>query len=258
MPGRLPPLLFVHGIHAGAWVFDRWLRWFGDRGHAVHAIDLRGHGTSPLPSDVRPGAVRFEHYVDDASAAAARLGRPIVVGHSMGGLVAQVLTERELVAGAALVSPAPPRGITVITAKLLQYQLADLPTVLRGRVLEPSWPAMRDLALNRVTDGERQSIFERLGPESGTVARQLSLTGIPVDARRVRCPLLVLSGDRDLYIPLSRARLVAARYRAPLRVLPGRGHMMMVEPGWEEAAAEIERWAVDRFVAAPGALAVRP
>lgn len=246
MSGHLPPLLFVHGIHAGAWVFDRWLRWFRDRGHDVHAIDLRGHGASPLPADARLGAVRFEHYVEDASEAAARLGRPIVIGHSMGGLVAQVLAERALVAGATLVSPAPPRWITVITPKLLQYQLVDLPTVLLGRVLDPSWPAMRDLALNRVADGERRTLFERLGPESGTVARQLSLTGIPVDARRVRCPLLVLSGDRDLYVPLSRARLVAARYGAPLRVLADRGHMMMVEPGWEEAAGEIERWIVGR------------
>lgn len=237
-----PPLLFVHGIHAGGWIFDRWLEWFGARGWHGEALDLRGHAGAPLPDGTPLGRVRFREYVDDACAAAGRLGRPVVIGHSMGGLVAQALAERDAVAAAVLVSPAPPRGIPVISWQLLRYQLKDLPTVLLGRTLHPSWPAMRDLALNRIPTDRRRADFERLGPESGTVARQLSLTGVPIDRRRVRCPLLVVSGDDDGYVPLSRARKVAARYGAPLRVLPGRGHVMMREPGWDEAASEIASW----------------
>jgi non-heme chloroperoxidase len=237
-----PPLLLVHGIHAGGWIFERWLPFLRERGHDVCAIDLRGHGTAPLPPGTPLGAVRFRDYVDDAARAAAELGRPVVVGHSMGGLVAQALAERGVVSAAVLVSPAPPRGITVITPQLLRYQARDLPAVLAGRSLAPSWPAMRDLAMNRVAEGERRALFERLGPESGTVARQLSLTGVPVERTRVRCPLLVVSGDQDRYVPLSRARAVARRYAAPLTVLPGRGHMMMQEPGWEEALTVIGDW----------------
>jgi pimeloyl-ACP methyl ester carboxylesterase len=241
-----PPLLFVHGIHAGAWMFERWIPWFEARGYVARAIDLRGHGAAPLPSGTRLGAVRFRDYVDDAAEAAAGLGRPVVVGHSMGGLVAQALAERDAVAAAVLVSSAPPRGITVITPQLLRYQLRDLPAVLASRALFPSWAAMRDLALNRVAADERRLLFDRLGAESGTVARQLSLTGVPIDRRRVRCPLLVLSGDEDQYVPLGRARQIAARYGAPLVVLRGRGHMMMQEPGWDEAAASIEGWIAAR------------
>ncbi|HYD52680.1 MAG TPA: alpha/beta fold hydrolase [Gemmatimonadaceae bacterium] len=242
MTDTRPALLFVHGIHAGAWFFERWLSWFRDRGHRTVAVDLRGHGDAPLPPATRLGAVRFRDYVDDAARAAAPLGRPVVVGHSMGGLVAQALAERGLVSAAVLVSPAPPRWITVLTPQLLRYQIRDLPAVLASRTLHPSWPAMRDLALNRVPEGERRALFDRLGPESGTVAGQLSLTGVPIDARRVRCPLLVLSGDDDRYVPLGKARRVAAKYGAPLRVLPGRGHAMMQEPGWEEGAEAIARW----------------
>lgn len=237
-----PPVLLVHGIHAAGWIFERWLPVLDARGHRCRAIDLRGHGGAPLPSGARLGRVRFEHYVEDAYAAARALGRPIVVGHSMGGLVAQALAERDAVCAAVLVSPAPPRGIAVISPQLLRYQILDLPTVLLGRTLRPSWPAMRDLALNRVPDNERRALFERLGDESGTVGRQLALSGVPIDQRRVRCPMAVFSGDQDRYVPLSRARRIASRYDAPLTVFSGRGHMMMQEPGWEEVANALATW----------------
>jgi pimeloyl-ACP methyl ester carboxylesterase len=240
-----PPLVFIHGIHAAGWMFERWQPWFEDRGHRCLAIDLPGHGSSPLRDGTPLGKVRFEAYVDAASATARELGRPVVIGHSMGGLVAQALAERAVVSAAVLVSSAPPRGITVITLPLLRYQLRDLPTVLLGRTLHASWPAMRDLALNRVADAERRQLFERLGPESGTVGRQLSLTGVAIDRSRVRCPMLVVSGDADRYVPLSRASAIAHRYGAPLQVLPGRGHMMMQEPGWEEPASIIHEWIRD-------------
>jgi pimeloyl-ACP methyl ester carboxylesterase len=58
----------------------------------------------------------------------------------------------------------------------------------------------------------------------------------------VRCPTLVLAGDDDRFVPLSVARRVAKKYRVPLRIMPDRGHLMMREPGWAEAAAEIDRW----------------
>lgn len=242
MPAARPPLLFVHGIHAGAWMLEPWVSWFRARGYRCEAVDLRGHGSAPLPDGTPLGRVRFEAYVDDACDAAARLGRPVVVGHSMGGLIAQAMAERDAVAAAVLVSPAPPRGITVISPQLLRHQLKDLPTVLLGRTLHPAWDAMRQLAMNRMPVDDARADFARLGPESGTAARQLSLTGVPIDRRRVRCPVLVLSGDDDRYIPLSRARKIAARYDAPLRVLPGRGHVMMREPGWERPAELIAEW----------------
>lgn len=244
------PLLFIHGTHAGAWMFERWLPWFEARGHRCTAIDLPGHAGAPLPAGTTLGKIRFDAYVDRAQQAATALGRSIVIGHSLGGLVAQALAERDVVRGAVLVSPAPPRGIPVLGARMLVYQLRDLPSVLLGRTLHPSWPTMRDLVLNRVPPDERRALFERLGPESGTVSRQLALTGVRIDARRVRCPVLVIAGGEDLYIPPGRATRVARRYGAPLRVLPGRGHVMMQEPGWEEAAGVIADW-VDSLAHSP-------
>jgi pimeloyl-ACP methyl ester carboxylesterase len=54
--------------------------------------------------------------------------------------------------------------------------------------------------------------------------------------------MLVISGDDDRFIPLRVVRHIAARYGAPLRIARGRGHMLILEPGWEEIATWISEW----------------
>src|SRR4051794_30593432 len=85
-PSTKPPVLFIHGIFAGAWVFEGYQRLFAEHGYKTYALDLRGHGASP-PAPA-PGRVTVEEYVADAFEVARSLGRPVVIGHSMGGLIA--------------------------------------------------------------------------------------------------------------------------------------------------------------------------
>ena len=63
-----------------------------------------------------------------------------------------------------------------------------------------------------------------------------------MDRDRVTVPVLVIAGDADLFIPLARARRIAARYDAPIREAPGRGHMLIIEPGYEEICGWITEW----------------
>ena len=87
-------------------------------------------------------------------------------------------------------------------------------------------------------------------PESGRVARELSLGTVAVDAGRVRCPVLSVSAADDRFVPPGVGRRIADKYGAAYRVFPGHGHFMIWEPGWERPAGEIEQW-----VARGGALA---
>src|SRR5690606_34863146 len=77
-----PPVLFLHGIFAGAWCFAGWQRRFAEAGHASYALDLRGREGSRRVSDI--GRVSLRDYAADAMEAARMLERPFVVGHSMG------------------------------------------------------------------------------------------------------------------------------------------------------------------------------
>jgi pimeloyl-ACP methyl ester carboxylesterase len=239
------PLLFIHGLFAAGWMFEHWLGYFAQRGRPAYAVDLRGHGASDDVPD--RGRVALHELVTDARRAAGAVGRPlVVVGHSMGALVAQKLAELDPPAALILVSPAPPRGIPPLSLRLVVRQARYLPALLRSREFRVRRGDADDMILNRVPPADRAAAFSRFEPDSGRVGREIMLGAVAVDARQVRCPVLVLAGEDDRFIPLRVARRVAAKYRASLRVLPRRAHLMMQEPGWEEAAAEIERWLRER------------
>lgn len=232
------PLLFVHGLFAAGWMFERWMTYFAERGRAAYALDLRGHGASEPVADL--GRVRLGDYVDDALRATRALGNVVVVGHSMGGLVAQKLAELGAASAAVLVSPAPPRGIPLISLGLVLRQAKYLPALLRSREIRVQRADADAIIMNRILPDERPAVFARFQPDSGRASREMMLGAMAVDQRRVRCPILVFAGDDDRFIPLRVARRVAGKYRAPLHVLPGRAHLMMQEPGWPDAAGEIE------------------
>ena len=260
-PGTLPPVLLVPGLNAGAWVFERYQKFLLKQGYATYAINLRGRsGSRPVP-DI--GKVPFSAYVDDAIEVARAiavehvtlpaLGReapadaappsplPIVIGHSLGGLIAQRLAEEQLVRAAVLVCPAPPRGIPLLSWELVRRQPRYLPAMLSGQPLLPRFKDLTAVALNKVPPDERARMQGQFVADSGRAARDVML-GVPVDARRIRCPMLVVSGAEDRYIPPRIVRRIARRYRAPFREYFGHAHMMPVEPGWETPLREMEHW----------------
>jgi pimeloyl-ACP methyl ester carboxylesterase len=234
------PLLFVHGLFAAGWMFEQWSAYFAERGRAAYAVDLRGHGGSARVADL--GRVSLADYVDDALHVVRELGHAIVVGHSMGSLVAQRIAEMGAATAAVLASPAPPRGIPLLSLELVIREAKYLPAMLRSREIRVRRADADAMILNRVPPCGRAEIFARFQPDSGRAGREIMLGAVAIDARKVRCPVLVLAGTDDRFVPYRVARRVARKYNAPLRLLEDCGHLMMQEPRWSDAAAEIERW----------------
>lgn len=235
-----PPVLFVHGYFASATVFTEWLPLFASRGIPAYAVNLRGRAGSRPGTDL--GRASIDDFVDDAAAVARHLGSPVVLGHSMGGLIAQRLAERGEVRAAVLVSPAPPRGITVLSPRLAIKQLKYLPSILRSRPVVPHREDLREIVLNRVPPAQQSVLLDQLIPDSGRAGREMSISGVPVDRARVRCPIVVIAADDDRFIPMAIAQRVARRYGAPIHMLKDHAHMSVVEPGWQAVADLVERW----------------
>jgi non-heme chloroperoxidase len=235
-----PPVLFVHGIFVDAREWAGWLPFFASRGFPAYAVNLRGRAGSRPGTSL--GSASIEDYADDASEVARHLGMPAVIGHSMGGLIAQKLAERGVVRAAALITPAPPRGIILFTPKLAIKQFKYLPRVLTNRVIEPNLEDLRELAMNCAPRDLQDRALAEMIPDSGHAGRQMSLTGVPVDSSKVTCPMLVVAAEHDHFIPASIVARVAKRYHAPLRTIPGHGHIVVMEPGWESLADEIAAW----------------
>jgi pimeloyl-ACP methyl ester carboxylesterase len=235
-----PPVLLVHGYFADASAFEQWLPFLAARGFPAYAVNLRGRAGSGAGADL--GRASIEDFVGDATAVARHIGEPVVIGHSMGGLIAQRLAEAGLVRAAVLIAPAPPRGIVVLTPRVTAKQLKYLPWILTSRIVTPRREDLRQIVLNRVPAAQQEALLEQLIPDSGRAGRDLSITGVPVDARRVQCPMLVIAADDDRFIPKHIVERIAARYRATLLTMAGHGHMLIAEPGWEVVADVVVRW----------------
>ena len=146
-----------------------------------------------------------------------------------------------------MLSPAPPRGIPVLSLKLAIHQAKYMPAILTSRVVVPGRSDLKALVLNRMPESERDALLDLMVPDSGRAALQMSVLGVPVDRNRVKVPVLVIAGDEDRFIPESRGRRVAARYGARFLGAPGRGHMLVIEPGYEELCAWIAEWIRSTF-----------
>jgi pimeloyl-ACP methyl ester carboxylesterase len=235
-----PPILFVHGMFGGAWYFERYQTFFAARGYPAYAVNLRGHHGSRPVADL--GRVSVLDYVADATEAALRIGAPIVVGHSMGGLITQKLAEAGVARAAVLLCAAPPRGIPVTSLRLIGRQLKYLPALLRWQPVRGASADHDALTLNRVPEQERAALHDRFVLESGRAALEMSLGRIAVDASRVTCPVLCVTASDDRLVAPRIARRIAARYGAPLMQFPGHAHFIVGEPDWEGPATEIEAW----------------
>ena len=233
-------VLFVHGYFVDGSIWTHWLEYFAARGITGYAVNLRGRTGSKPGIDL--GNVSMADFVDDASKIAREVGAVAVVGQSMGGLIAQKLAERGDVKTAVLITPAPPRGITVLSPRLAIAQIKYLPSILLSRPVQPSREDLRKIVFNRVPPQQQDALLNRMLPDSGRAGRDMSITGFPVDASRVRIPMLVISAEHDLFIPAHIVKRIAERYDATYRVAADHGHMILVEPGWESVAADVEQW----------------
>ena len=240
-----PPILFVHGMFGGGWMFENYARFFVARGHACYAVYLRGHHERNRVPDV--GQVSVRDYADDARVVARALGRPIVIGHSMGGLIVQMLAESGDALAAVMIAAAPPRWISPLGVALLYRMLFHLPALFLSRPIHATRADADALMFNRTPPAERPAQFARLVPESGRAGRELAFGAVAVDAGKVRIPMLSVGASEDRFLPPRIARAIAKKYGGEHLQFAGHAHHIINEPGWEMPARAIGEW-LDRVV----------
>ena len=234
------PVLCLHGMFAGTWAFEQLMPMIAARGYPTSALAFRGHPPNDALSGI--GGVSLLDYLEDASVAAGRLGRPIVIGHSMGGLVALMLAARNLVRAAVLVSPAPPRGIPIFSPPLLARMARYLPALIGSRPFIANDADFDALVLNAVPSADRAAIRARMVPDSGRAARQIAIGMFPVEAKDIHVPVLITGSEFDRFIPIGIARRMARRYDVALHVAQNHGHFLFGEPGWRDHANVMLNW----------------
>jgi non-heme chloroperoxidase len=239
-PSARPDVVLIHGLCGGAWQWEGYQALLARHGYASHALNLRGHHDSRPVPDI--GRVSIQDYVDDALEVAGRFERPIVVGHSMGGLVAQKVAEAGACRALVLITPAPPRWIPIASWSLLRRQVRYVPALLRERPLFMRRQDADALIFNRTPRDAASIFFSRMVPDSGRAGLEMSAGSVAVNESQVTTPVLVMVGRDDRFIVPRIARAVARKYGAELRSYHAFGHLITTEPGWEGPAAEMVEW----------------
>jgi pimeloyl-ACP methyl ester carboxylesterase len=237
-------LLFLHGAFTGAWCWaEYFLPHFAAQGYACYALSFRGHGASRGRDALMSSGI--QDYVEDVFEAVNRIGRPpVLVGHSMGGFVAQKYLEDAPVPGMALLAPVPPQGLFVSQLKLAFENptlFAEMNTLLsRGRA---SPEAMRKALFSGPVDAEKLAEwFRRTQPESQRAIWDMTLFALPWLWRLNRAPILWLAAENDALVPVEQMRIGAGMLGGQVEVIPALGHAMMLDAGWRTAADRISDW----------------
>jgi len=245
-----PPVLMIHGAFCGPWSLDGLKEKFVAAGYAVTAPALRFHDSNPAP--VALGTTGLADYAADLAEEIAALDAPpILVGHSMGGLLAQMLASRMEIRALVLLAPSAPWGVPPTT--LFEIGAAHAMHLRPGywnHILEPNRDVALTHSLNRLPRDMRDAVFGRFVPESGRATFEVMNWGLDlnhaseVKIDTVRCPILCLTGSDDRINPPSTVARIAALYdgRAQAEVLDGMGHWLIGEPGWEKLADKALGW----------------
>jgi pimeloyl-ACP methyl ester carboxylesterase len=251
------PVAFVHGLWLLPSSWDRWVAFFEEAGYV---------GLTPgWPDDPQTVDEAKEHpevfagksigqVADHVEAVLRGLDRkPVVIGHSFGGLLAQIVAGRGLAAVAVAIDPAPFRGVLPLPISALRSAQPVLGNPAnRHRAVPLSYEQFRYAFANAVSEAEAKELYETYAvPASGTPIFQAATANLnpwteaKVDTRSPeRGPLLVVSGERDHTVPRA---LAFAAYRKQRRnegvtefvELSGRGHALTIDSGWREVAETV-------------------
>lgn len=245
------PLLFIHGMWGGSWIFKNYTTYAVKEGYEVYAVNLRGHHNSGHTENL--GKVSVMDYVKDVIKLIQEIGPVVLVGHSMGGLIAQKtvsLLAKEYVPGAVFVTSAAPMWIPVITPLLLSRMLKGV--YLKAMFFNKSFIFHKDdsvaLMFNCMEEDKAHEAVYCSVPESGRAARELALGLIRVDAKSVTCPTLVVGAEKDLMTPANVQQKIANKYGSDYLLMHGHGHMLMLENGWGESISKILEWVKKNIV----------
>jgi len=245
-PSRWPPLLFLHGgyVDSRCWL-PHFLPYFASRGYDCHAADMPGHGRSEGRECL--DRLGLDDYLADLTPVVEGLGsKPVVIGHSLGALLAERLLERSLAEAAVLLSPVPPSGTLESSLSLFLRHPGFLSAVARmssGFFDDEALRLLRDVYFTPATDpDELLQLVRIIQPESTRAIADLAMLGWRWPPRPRRRPVLVLGGELDVVFPPHQVRRVARRWQAELEIIPAAGHAMILDRHWQSCAARILGW----------------
>jgi pimeloyl-ACP methyl ester carboxylesterase len=252
------PVVFVHGAFCGGWAFETFREPFEAAGFETHAPNLPHHERgADLETLANAGLKEYAQAI--ALYARELRAPPVLVGHSLGGLVAQLASMHTPIAGLVLLAPSAPWGVmpTTMEEHGNSFGLSLLGDYWR-RPVPPDYRVARSTTLDRLSRDDARRVFARFVPESGRAIREAvqwwmdhSMAG-QAPVYRIAAPVLGLAGSRDRVNPATTVRRVISRFpqgQAHFHEFPEMSHWLVGEPEAPDVAAFILQWFEAREIA---------
>ena len=249
----------IHGMWGGSWCWDNYKSFFEEKDYKCVTTTLRHHDINPMaPPDSMLGTTSLLDYVNDLEQEILQLGtKPIVMGHSMGGLLAQILGSRDLAKALVLLTPAAPSGILSIRPTVLKcfwniFNKWDFWETANHQNFNEAVYSL----LHLMPTDQQKTIFDKFVYESGRAATEIGFSFLDphktasVDATKVKCPVLVIAGSEDRITPATVVEKIAIKY-GPLstyKCFEDHAHWVIGEPEWQEIAGFVSTWLDDVLV----------
>jgi non-heme chloroperoxidase len=250
----LTPVVFIHGLWLLPSSWDRWAAVFEEAGYTALTPGWPDDPETVEEANENPEVFARKTVGQVADHYTAVIGgldrKPAVIGHSFGGLLAQIVAGRGIAAVSVAVDPAPFRGVLPLPFSALKAASGVLRNPAnRHRAVPLSFEQFRYGFANAVSEEEARELYATFAvPASGTPIFQAAtanlnpLTEAKVDTTNPdRGPLLVISGERDHQVPWAIANASYKRQKrndgvTEIVEMPNRGHALTIDSGWREVA----------------------
>jgi non-heme chloroperoxidase len=260
-----PPVVFIHGLWLLPSSWDRWAKLFEQAGFAAltpgwpddpeTVVEAKAHPEVFARKSIGQVADHFEAVIR------ALDQPPVVIGHSFGGLLAEILAGRGLAAATVAISPPPFQGVLPLPISSLKSAWPVLGNPAnRDRAIPLTYEQFRYAFANAVGEEEAKELYEAFSvPGAGKPLFQAAAANLnpwtedKVQSNPSRGPLLIVTGEKDNTVPpvIARASFAIEKRNAGVTEIveiPGRGHALTIDHGWRDVAETALAFA-QRFVA---------
>jgi non-heme chloroperoxidase len=262
-PARTP-VVFVHGLwlHADSW--GAWVDLFRESGY--EPIAPGWPGDSATVAETRANADKVAGYgIDDVVASYATVinglpSKPIAIGHSFGGLIAQRLLGQDLAVAGVAIDPAPIKGVLILPPSALRVASIALRSPgNRNKAVSLTRQQFRYGFGNAISESESNELYDKWNiPSPGKpLFEAASANFAPRSPAKInvkhptRGPLLITAGGKDHTVPASISKSTRKQYHksqaiTDLKEFPDRGHSLGIDHGWREVADSVLAWLKER------------